>query len=130
MKSEVGYNCREITFANLDLLAKESEAIFALACLEAGCRLIAQIPVHGSIIDFMVINPKNPRSTGKLVEVSTLPRSAIEGPPASQPSHKVQLQIASKRHQIENMRASGLPWTVLFGREIANLKKVSGDPRE
>ena len=84
MRPELGHFCREITFDDLDLLEKAPERIFAFACLEAGCQVIAQIPVgdglQQSIIDFWVKNPKNPLSQGKLVEVTSTPRQRIHLP--------------------------------------------------
>lgn len=133
MRSEVGYNCRELTFDDLNLLSNESEIVFAFACLEVGCRVIAQIPTNGSVIDFFVINPNRPDG-GKLVEVTTLPQAYVEDPETTEAvkkrNPKLGLQIASKHHQIQNMEASGQKWTILYGENISKIKDVFGDPRK
>lgn len=138
MNAELGFNCREITWDNLDLLTKESEAVFAFACLEAGCQITAQIPVgqegQQSIIDFWVTNPKNPHSTGKLVEVTMLPRESVEDPQVLEElvvkKSKSRFKIISKNNQIARMKASGQPWTILYQKEINNIRKKVGDPRQ
>jgi hypothetical protein len=101
------------------------ERTFALACIKVGCEVYSQIPVGNSRIDFFVINPKNDR--GKLVEITYESREDI---------YKKNLTVIKKgrkkrvpnntglrkQRQIESMKASGLPWTILCRDEMQKIE--------
>lgn len=101
-------------------IKSESERYFAVACLEVGCILYYQIAIDRSIIDFLVINPRIPktRRVGKLVEVTLMWREELNR------KNRTGLR---KQHQIANMKESGLAWTILYRGEIERLRQRLGE---
>ncbi|HEX9008200.1 MAG TPA: hypothetical protein VF837_02990 [Patescibacteria group bacterium] len=107
----------------------EGERAFALACLEADCLVFHQIVVGQSKIDFFVLNPKNPSTEGKLVEVTLESKEDIEKKHIRKGKGRHAKKVINttgmrKQRQIESMRSSGLPWTILCRNEVENLKRT------
>ena len=122
----MGYS---LTEAEALSIKDQGERDFALACIEVGCLLYTQIPVGNSRIDFLVVNPKNPSSKGKLVEVTYEKRADIEKKHIKKgKGHQAKKVINTtgmrKLRQIDRMKNSGLPWTILCGEEMENLKRT------
>lgn len=121
---------KEITYENINDMYFDGERVFAYACLEAGCLVYSQIPIEGhSTIDFFIINLKRLASTGdagKLVEITLHPQTDITVP------DRLTLEFSApamrKHRQIENMQATLLPWTILYGEEVKRIESYSGDP--
>ena len=107
----------------------EGERAFALACLESDCLVFHQITVGQSKIDFFVLNPKNPSTEGKLVEVTLESKEDIDKKHIRKGKGRHAKKVINttgmrKQRQIESMRTSGLPWTILCRNEINNLKRT------
>lgn len=81
-----------------------------------GCYLYYQIALDGSVIDFLVINPKIPKEhrVGKLVEVTMMWRKDL---------YRKNKTGRRKQHQITHMEDSGLGWTILYREEIERLRR-------
>ncbi len=131
-------NLQYLTLEQAKALKSASERDFALRCLAVGCLLVHQIPVGSSVIDFLVINPKRyanasvePR--GKLVEVTQLDESprrqknTASGRRKSENKYKKKQKYiktkARKNRQIEAMKASEYPWTILYSEQLINIKQ-------
>lgn len=129
-----------LTLEQAKALKSDSERDFALRCLAVGCLLVHQIPVGSSVIDFLVINPKRyidsaiePR--GKLVEVTYFNKVSRSHRKSTQKKntgtkekknrHKYQETKARKNRQIEAMKASGYPWTILYSEQLTNIKRAA-----
>lgn len=103
-----------------------TERLFALRVLEVGCEIAHQIPVGDSTIDFFIINPKNPRSEGRLVETTQMSREQMCQNTITKKVKGKKRRVANdtgrrKKRQEAAMESSGLPWTIMFGD---NLNKI------
>lgn len=101
--------------------------------------LAYQIPIGKSIIDFLVINPKRYGSDkvkprGKLVEVTYYNPNPRDQKNQSRKNKgawgrkrriKQQETQARKSRQIEAMKMSGYPWTILYFEQIENIKRAA-----
>lgn len=88
-----------------------------------------QIPIGQSIIDFLVINPKRYGSDkvkprGKLVEVTYI--DEVEKEYVSEKRKRIHQEMrARKLRQVEAMKASGYPWTILYFEQLENIKRAA-----
>lgn len=127
-----------LTLEQAKALKSDSERDFALRCLAVGCLLVHQIPVGSSVIDFLVINPKRytnagGETRGKLVEVTQLDESpkmqhnSTDKRRKSRSKNKIKQQYqktkARKERQVDAMRSSGHPWTILYGEQLRRITK-------
>jgi hypothetical protein len=79
-----------------------------------------------SNIDFYVINPRA-FTAGKLVEVTMEKREDMDKIFVSKVVGGKRLKVKNttgprKKRQIESMKESGHKWTILFDREVNNLR--------
>ncbi|HNS65543.1 MAG TPA: hypothetical protein PKJ26_03540 [Candidatus Woesebacteria bacterium] len=129
-----------LTLEQAKALNSASERDFALRCLAVGCLLVHQIPVGSSVIDFLVINPKRytnagGETRGKLVEVTQLDESperqinSTNKRRKSRNKNKIKQQYqktkARKERQVDAMRSSGHPWTILYNEQLKNMKRAA-----
>lgn len=127
MRLEIG---KQLSESEAMKIENEGERLFALACLEVGVEVYAQIPVGISNIDFYVINPKA-YTAGKLVEVTMEPREDMDKKFVTKISKGVRKKVLNttgprKKRQMESMKESGHKWTILFDREVNNLRNRKG----
>ena len=124
MNKENGWR---LFLSEAEKITNEGERLFALACLEVGCKVFYQIPVGASNIDFLVVNPKA-KTRGKLVEVTMEKREDMEKMFVTRMKDGKEVIVANttgfrKQRQIESMKDSGRKWTILFNEEIRNLRR-------
>lgn len=127
------HSSKYLTLEQAKQLPSESERLFAVRCILAGCILEHQISVGSSVIDFLVHNPKRKKGSGKLVEVSLLKRAGQDGFQKTSKKKRKKKRIRErksdtlqrKQRQIAAMQASGLPWTILYNEHIIRLKKTA-----
>lgn len=93
-------------------------------------RVESQIPVGHSVIDLKVTNLVNPQSVergGKLVEVTHTEREAIKSHVAKKGDDSSE---AHKQKQVKDMENSGLPYTILGGKEVAKIGTKYGTAKD
>jgi len=123
MRLEIGKQLTEVEALNIQ---NEGERLFALACISVGVEVYSQIPVGISNIDFFVVNPKA-FTVGKLVEVTMEKKEDLDKKFVTIEKCGVKRRVLNttgprKKRQMESMKQSGHKWTILFDREVNNLR--------
>ncbi len=104
----MNFNKINISFLNKEqalAIPNPTERLFALRVLEAGCEIAHQIPIGDSVIDFLVVNPNNPRSQGKLVETTLMMREQMD-------QNTIAKMVKGKKRRVTNDtgKRKKLPW--------------------
>lgn len=100
----------EITESNLGDLKNWGERVYATACLKNGEKVIHQIPVGDSLIDFKV---ETRSGDERLVEVTVAKRKSAQ-------------KDRRKKRQLKNMEKSGLDYSLLCAEDLVQIKMGNG----
>jgi len=117
-----------LSLEEAEQIKDSNERLFAQECISRGHHVFPKIPVNGSLIDFYVVNRKKQFNQGKLVEVTIHEENILhqrnviinkKGRKVLRPSKNGW----RKKRQINAMRDSDVPYTVMWRQELENIKR-------